>query len=120
MEGIYGGAPPIITGEMGYVFGLAGDRPAAQRMLAGLEAASQKIWVDPYLRAIVYLGLGERDRTMAWLDKAFEARSPFMPSISSDAKWDAYQADPRFAAMLAKMKLTPARATSSSAQRPGN
>jgi len=118
---IHGGAPPIIAGEMGYVFGLAGDRPSAERILASLEETSQKIWVDPYLRAIVYLGLGDRDRTMTWLDKAFELRSPFIPSISSDAKWDAYQADPRFAALLAKSKLTPARAaTPPSAQRPGN
>ncbi len=61
---IHGGAPPIIAGEMGYVFGLAGDRPAARRILTTLEEMSRKIWVDPYLRAVVYLGLGDRDRTM--------------------------------------------------------
>ena len=121
MAKIYGDSPPIIAAEMGYVFGLAGDRRAAQSALVGLDNASQKIWVDPYLRAIVYLGLGDRDRAIAWLGKAFELRSPFMPSISSDVKWDAYQADPRFVALLAKMKLTPARAaTPQSTQRPGN
>ena len=31
----------MIVGEMGYVFGLAGDRPAAQRVLATLEQMSR-------------------------------------------------------------------------------
>ena len=99
---------------MGYVFGLAGDRPAARRILTTLEEMSRKIWVNPYFRAVVYLGLGDRDRTMEYLEQAFEARSPFIPSISSDVKWDAYQNAPRFVALMGRLKLTPARAATPS------
>jgi serine/threonine-protein kinase len=113
-------APPVIVGEMGYVFGLAGDRPAARRVLGTLDQMSQKTWVDPYFRAVVHLGLNERDLAMTWLERALEVRSPFIPTLSSDAKWDAYQTVPRFTAMLTKLNLTPARAaTPPAARKPG-
>jgi tetratricopeptide (TPR) repeat protein len=108
VEAIHGDAPPMVIGEMGYVYGLAGDRKSAMGVLATLETMSQTIWVDPYLRAIVYLGLGDRTKTLAWLDQAVAVHSPFIPSISSDAKWDAYQSDPTFAALLSRLKLRPA------------
>jgi hypothetical protein len=49
--------------------------------------------------AVVYLGLRDRENTYAWLDRAYEARSPFLISIAMDPKWSDSRSDARFEAL---------------------
>ena len=44
--------------------------------------------------ALIYVGLGDFDQAMAWLDKAYDAR--FNPSILIRAAFDPLRADARF------------------------
>ena len=44
--------------------------------------------------ALVYLGIGDQDRAMIWLNKAYEAR--FNPSILLRPAFDALRSDARF------------------------
>ena len=83
------------------------DQATARRTVETLARLSGRVWVDPYFTALVYLGLGNRDGALTWLEKAYDAKSPFVVSISSDPKWDSLQRDPRFAALLARLKLSP-------------
>jgi hypothetical protein len=43
---------------------------------------------------LIYVGLGDRDRAMTWLTKAYQAR--FNPSILARPVFDPLRADPRF------------------------
>jgi hypothetical protein len=97
--------PPMLTAEMGYALGRAGRLAEAKQKIAMLEAAGRKGFIDPYLVAVVYLGIGDRKATFEWLEKAFTARSSFMISIVSDPKWDGANTDPRFAAIVRRMNL---------------
>jgi hypothetical protein len=58
--------------------------------------------VPPYAIALVHAGLGERDAVFEWLDRAYEARDVHLIFLPVDPKWDAYRADPRFGALLAR------------------
>jgi hypothetical protein len=59
--------------------------------------------VDPYLIAIVYLGLKDGDNTYAWLDKAYTSRSPFLISIATDPKWSTSHSNTRFEEIWSRM-----------------
>ncbi len=50
--------------------------------------------------ALIYAGLGERDATFEWLERAYAARDVHLICLPVDAKWDAYRDDPRFIALL--------------------
>ncbi len=93
--------------SLGWASALKGDRKTAQQMLAELDSFAKKRWVEPYYYAIVYAGLGDKDRAFAELDKAYAARSWYMGVIAVDAKLDNLRSDPRFAKLKAEVGLTP-------------
>lgn len=88
--------PPIITAEIGYAEGASGDRSSALETVKSLQDLSKSAYVDPFFIAIVYHGMKDADHTYQWLNRGYEARSPFMISLGSDPKWSDSQSDPRF------------------------
>jgi hypothetical protein len=44
--------------------------------------------------ALIYVGLGDNDQAMSWLEKAYETR--FNPSILLRPAWDPLRSDARF------------------------
>jgi tetratricopeptide (TPR) repeat protein len=61
--------------------------------------------LDPYTIAGGYVALDEKDEAFAWLEKGFGERSFFMVFLKVDPWWDALRTDPRFQALLDKMKF---------------
>jgi TolB-like protein/DNA-binding winged helix-turn-helix (wHTH) protein/Flp pilus assembly protein TadD len=53
--------------------------------------------------ALIYVGLGDLDQAMAWLNKAFDAR--FNPSILIRPAFDPLRVDPRFRALRHRVGL---------------
>jgi TolB-like protein len=95
--------PPIITAEIGFTEGISGDRQAAERTLSALKGQAKNIYVDPYLIAVVYLSLGDRKNTYAWLGKAFDVRSPFLISLATDPKWSDEANNPHLRSLWNRM-----------------
>jgi hypothetical protein len=52
---------------------------------------------------LIYVGLGQHDRAMNWLNKAYEAR--FNPSILLRPAFDALRSDARFQDLLRRIGL---------------
>jgi eukaryotic-like serine/threonine-protein kinase len=91
--------------SLGWAAALKGDRKTAQDMLAELDARAKRHWVEPYFYAMIYAGLGDKDRAFAELDKAYEARSWYLAVVGVDSKLDNLRSDPRFAKLLAEVGL---------------
>ena len=99
---------PILMAETGYALGAAGDRTGASVEIRALAAQGQQShgFVDPYLTALIYASMNDRDATFAWLEKARAVRSTFLISVLSDPKWQEFRDDPRFSALLGRMLQT--------------
>ena len=95
--------PPLLTAERGYALGRAGRRSEALALVEQLATQSSQTYVDPYFVATIYASLNDRVQTFAWLDKAYDARSPFMISLPSEPKWDSWRSDLRFVALISRM-----------------
>jgi hypothetical protein len=52
--------------------------------------------------ALVHARLGNREAAFRWLDRAYEARDVHLTFLTVDPKWDAYRADARVEALLAR------------------
>src|SRR6202022_204618 len=59
--------------QLGHVYALSGRRVEALKVLDQLKEVSKGSFVSPFDFAIVFLGLGQRDQAIAWLNKAVEA-----------------------------------------------
>ena len=59
--------------------------------------------------ALIYVGLGDNDRAMIWLTKAYQAR--FNPSILMRPVFDPLRSDPRFLDLLHRIGVPSRDAT---------
>ena len=56
--------------------------------------------------AIAYFALGDKDRGFEWLTKAFDQRSGYVPWANVQPAFDGIRDDPRFKALVARLKLS--------------
>jgi tetratricopeptide (TPR) repeat protein len=99
-------APPFVTAYLAFAYGAAGDRDAAMSELAELKKISRGGKILPFNLALVYLGLGDRARTLDYLEAALAADSQMMAWIGRDHIFDSLRTEPRFAALVSKMGVT--------------
>ena len=102
------GDDPVPIPSLGQVYGRAGRRAEAQKVLDQLIERSRRGEVPAVAKARVYEGLGEKDRAFEWPGKAVEERSPLLAQfLKTDALFDRLRPDPRFTDLLRQMNLTP-------------
>jgi adenylate cyclase len=55
--------------------------------------------------AIAYNGLGDTERALEWLEKAFAEHDPKMAFLKVDPKWNNLRSSPRFIDLMKRMNL---------------
>ena len=93
------------TGDLGYGYAVAGDRAAATRVLQGLEEESRSRYVHPLEIALVYAGLGEKDKAVTWVLKEYSEREGVVQDIAIDPRLRTISDDPRFQDILHRSGL---------------
>jgi TolB-like protein/Flp pilus assembly protein TadD len=99
---------PWYISSLGYAYAANGDRAKAEQILQDLEELSKQRYVSPANRAAVYLGLGEKEKALDWLEKAYEDRDPIFWWIDGDQLYDSVRNEPRFQALVQKIERTKA------------
>ena len=71
-----------------------------------LDDLSKKKYVSPVAMAIVYTGLGEKDKAFQWLERSYEEHcsGPF-DHVKVYPIFDPLRSDPRFQDLLRRMNL---------------
>ena len=64
-----GGGTKLVS-EIGYTYSVSGRKSEAERELKQLLRLSKKQYVSPYEIALIYVGLGQKDQALNWLEKA--------------------------------------------------
>lgn len=90
---------------LGLAYGLAGMRDDAFKVHERLDALSKDRYVGSLWRALVWLGLGENNKALENLEKAYLEREPIMACLKVWPILDSLRSEPRFRALLKKMNL---------------
>jgi TolB-like protein/tetratricopeptide (TPR) repeat protein len=95
------------TATLGHAYAVAGRQEAAREVLGRLLERSKAgtAYVSPYEIAVVYAGLGEKDRAFEWLEKAFEDRATQLVYFRMDPRIWSLTDDARFQALLDRMNF---------------
>jgi len=97
------GGNATFESNLANAYALSGRREEALKIARDLESRrSQNSATDASI-ALVYVGLGDNDRAMIWLNKAYEAR--FNPSILMRPAFNPLRSDPRFQDLLDRLGL---------------
>ena len=106
------GGYPIVLADLGAAYALAGKKETAEAILDQLLDMRRQSYVPAICLARVYSRLGELEKTIQWLETAYEERNGelvFLESeITSAAKGDSLNSlgkDPRVKDLLERMKL---------------
>ncbi|HLK48755.1 MAG TPA: tetratricopeptide repeat protein, partial [Bryobacteraceae bacterium] len=99
-----GSGNPTASSALARSLALMGEKEEARRLLAELLALGRRSYVLPYLPAVIYAGLGEPDEALAWLERAFEDRDPYLVWIRTDPRLDSLRDRPQFENLLARIE----------------
>ena len=86
---------------------LARNLARTDRRPEALEIADRfrRTDADPYGLALVYVALGDMNTALDQLTKAYERRVGFVRWNNVDPMWDDVRLNPRFQALVARLKL---------------
>ena len=95
---------PAVLGMLGRAYGLSGNRMEAEKILDQLKELSKLRYVAAYSFALVYVGLGNKEEALRWLEQSYQDRAGSdIGYIRVDPLLDPLRGDPRFEALAEKI-----------------
>jgi TolB-like protein/DNA-binding winged helix-turn-helix (wHTH) protein len=92
------------TAFLAHAYAEAGRRDEAEKILARLQQKSKTAHVSPYFMATIYAGLHDNDRAFAFLENAYQEKSPDIAwHLKADVRLDNLHSDPRFQDLLRRV-----------------
>lgn len=100
------GAAPFVMGSLGHAYGVFGMEDKARDVAAQLIQIAGRRYVPALDIALVYAGAGETGPALDFLEKAAEERCAWMPLLGIDGRWRKLHREPRFQALLDRLRLS--------------
>jgi TolB-like protein/Flp pilus assembly protein TadD len=95
---------PTPIGYLGRLYGLTGRKDEAHKILEDLRRMREENYTSAYSLACVYVGLGEKDEAMNWLERGYQEHDGFnLGAIRVDPVLAPLRGYPRFEALAEKI-----------------
>ena len=95
----------LYLAQLGQALGMVGRTEEARGVLRQLEELARRRYVSPYHMAYVYTGLGEAERALDWLERAYEERAGGVWGVKGSFLFRSLRSHPRFQTLLERMNL---------------
>lgn len=92
---------------IGYAHAMAGHTDEARAVLNNLRESSFQRYVSAYDLAILYIGIGDKDKALEWLQNAYADRSVWLIGIKVEPMLDGLRSDPRFTELMRRVGFVP-------------
>ena len=91
---------------IGYIQARLANPVETRKILMQLLEESKRKYVSPVCIAVVYMGLGDADGVFRYFESAREQQDSFLVYTRVFGMWDPFRNDPRYLALLTKLRLT--------------
>jgi len=95
------------SSSLGFVYGVAGKTAEANDILSKLQSLSQRRYISGIYFAIVYSGLKDREKTVHYLNEAFQSRQPGLVLIRIDPMFEWLRSDSKFQELTRRFEPIP-------------
>jgi serine/threonine-protein kinase len=92
-------------GSLEHCYAVSGHENEARNGLAQILDYSKHHFVSPVFIASIFVGLGDKDKALAWLEEGFSQSDAQLVYLKVNPIFDPLRSDPRFAAFLKKAHL---------------
>jgi len=89
------------------IYGLEGRKHEAQALIDDLKEAARHRYISGFFFAEAYIGLGQSDQAITWLERAYEDHDQWMVFANSYPGLDRMRSEPRFQALMRRMNFPP-------------
>ena len=96
---------PSGKGELAFFLAKTDEREEALTILAELQGEAHDRYVQSYAFALVYIGLGDREKAYEFLNKEIDEHGMNANYYSINPELDELRPEPRFKAMLKRLNL---------------
>lgn len=90
----------------GFILASTGRTGEARAVANALEAIAAERYMPAYAVALVHAGLGDTERALAWLERAYTQRDVHLIFLVVDPKWASCAGDPRFRRLVERCGFT--------------
>ena len=97
------GHSSVFDSNLAYAYAVSGRKDEALRIAADMRSHGETYPSAQANIALIYVGLGDRDAALDWLDKAYDVR--FNPSILLRPAFDPLRSDARFGELMHRIGL---------------
>jgi len=97
------GHSSVFDSNLAYAYAVSGRKDDAVRIAADMASHGDLYPSAQANIALIYVGLGDREAALGWLDKAYDAR--FNPSILLRPALDPLRSDARFGELMHRIRL---------------
>jgi len=103
------GRSPAVIGVLIRAYAQAGRRPEALGLLNELARRQQEGYIPAAAFVNAYLGLGDNEQSIAWLERAYQEQSMILQFLKVHPFLDPLRDDPRFADLVRRVGLEKSR-----------
>ena len=95
---------PFALGLLGHAYASSGNKAEALKILDQLKELSKQHYVSAYSFAVLYVGLGDKEEALRWLEQGYQDRAGNdIGWIRVDSILNPLHGDPRFEALAEKI-----------------
>jgi hypothetical protein len=99
------GRQPLVISDLAWAYGLAGKKQDALKLISELNEIARHGYVAPILFMTAYVGLGDSDKALTCLERAYEEHDAWLVYLEVGPTWDPLRSEPRFQAVLRRMNF---------------
>jgi serine/threonine protein kinase/tetratricopeptide (TPR) repeat protein len=99
------GGLTITVAAHAHALAMSGKKSEAERIVHELIERSRTTYVAAYEIAVVFMGLGDLEKTFEWLQHAVRERCTWLVHVGWDARFRPLRSDARFAAIVRAIGL---------------
>jgi len=97
--------PPAWLAQIAYTYAKTNRRADALRILGALRVRAAREYVPPVVPAFIYVGLGEKQKSLDFLEQAYERRDILLVWLKVRKHLDPLRDEPRFQDLMRRMNF---------------
>jgi serine/threonine-protein kinase len=94
---------PSVLALLGQAYARAGQRDEAQKILLRLSEEAKSRYVQAYSFVVMYLALGDKERAIDEMERAYRERDANVAQIRTDPMLDDLRGNPRFEKLVSQI-----------------